>query len=269
MLKINKKIDYHVHIGQWSNVYYSPESVLDSLKASNVEEVWFSSTSSCGYCKESFDVISKNLDYSNFPTALELYNCIKNEVLDAMEYGKKIGLRVAPLYWVIPEIHFSTSANISIEKTMKEVPYKGFKLHPRGNHWDLSDKKTQDLAEEVFAYANKHNLPILIHCGYDDFENPKLFEKFIAKSPNAKVQLAHCKPVEDTIYMLKKYPNTVCDTAFVPEDVFAQIVEAGFEKRIRYGSDFPITHWYAANPKENPSSKELVDFIIKYKNSQK
>ena len=99
MLKINKKIDYHVHIGQWSNVYYSSESVLDSLKASNVEEVWFSSTSSCRYCKESFDVISKNLDYSNFPTALELYNFIKNEVLDTIEYGKKIGLKTIPLYW--------------------------------------------------------------------------------------------------------------------------------------------------------------------------
>ena len=172
---------------------------------------------------------------------MELYNFIKNEVLDAMEYGKKIGLRVVPLYWVIPEVHFSTIANITIEKAMKEVPYKGFKIHPRGNHWDLSDKKTFELAESVFSYANEYNLTILIHCGYDDFENPKLFEKFIAKSPNAKVQLAHCKPLEDTLYMLKKYPNTLCDTAFVPEDVQNQIIAAGFGNRIRYGSDFPIT----------------------------
>ena len=84
-------------------------------------------------------------------------------------------------------------------------------------------------------------MTILIHCGYDDFENPKLFEKFIAKSPNAKVQLAHCKPLEDTLYMLKKYPNTSCDTAFVSEDVQNQIIAAGFGNRIRYGSDFPIT----------------------------
>ena len=41
--------------------------------------------------------------------------------------------------------------------------------------------------------------------------------------------------------MLKKYPNTLCDTAFVPEDVQNQIIAAGFGNRIRYGSDFPIT----------------------------
>lgn len=238
---LNSKVDCHVHFGQWSNGYYSAASVFDSVKASGVEEIWVSSTSSCKYCKESLDVISKNLDSSNFPTALELYNFIKNEVLDAMEYGKKIGLSVVPLYWVIPEVHFSTIANITIEKAMKEVPYKGFKIHPRGNHWDLSDKKTFELAESVFSYANEYKLTILIHCGYDDFENPKLFEKFIAKSPNAKVQLAHCKPLEDTLYMLKKYPNTLCDTAFVPEDVQNQIIAAGFGNRIRYGSDFPIT----------------------------
>ena len=123
---------------------------------------------------------------------------------------------------------------------MKEVPYKGFKLHPRGNHWDLSDKKTFELAEQVFRYADNYELPILIHCGCDDFEKPTLFEPFIAKYQKVQVQLAHCRPVEETLYMLKKYPNTLCDTAFVPKDVQNQIIAAGFGNRIRYGSDFPI-----------------------------
>lgn len=103
---LNSKVDYHVHIGQWFDVYYSYNTVLDTLKARGVEEAWFSSTSSELYCKESLDVISKNLDSSNFPSALELYNFIKNEVLEAIEYGKKIGLRAVPLYWVIPENSF-------------------------------------------------------------------------------------------------------------------------------------------------------------------
>ena len=237
---LNSKVDYHVHFGQWYNVYYSAASVFDSVKASGVEEIWFSSTSSCKYCKESLDVINKNLDSSCFPTASELYNFIKNEVLEAIEYAKKINLKVVPLYWVIPEIHFSDSANISIEKAMKEVPYKGFKLHPRGNHWDLSDKKTFELAENVFSYANDHNLHILIHCGCDDFEKPTLFETFIAKYQKVQVQLAHCRPVEETLYMLKKYSNTICDTAFVSEEIQKEIIAAGFGNRIVNGSDFPI-----------------------------
>ena len=43
---LNTKVDYHVHIGQWYNVYYSYNAVLAALKSIDVEEVWFSSTSS-------------------------------------------------------------------------------------------------------------------------------------------------------------------------------------------------------------------------------
>ena len=70
------------------------------------------------------------------------------------------------------------------------------------------------------------------------------YEEFIAKYQNAMIQLAHCKPVEDTLYMLQTYSNTFCDTSFVPQGVQEQIEVAGFKSRMRYGSDFPITYWY-------------------------
>lgn len=237
-------VDYHVHIGQWAEVYFPANWVFDELKANGVEEAWFSSTSSCRYCRESFDVIQKTLDTSDLPSALELYDFIKNEMKEALSYGKSIGLKTVPLYWIVPEFHFSKEVNLSVAKAMEEVPYQGFKLHPRGNHWDLSHKKTYELVDEVFSYANRHNLPILIHCGYDDFENPRFFEEFIAKYQNVMIQLAHCKPVEDTLYMLQTYSNTFCDTSFVPQGVQEQIEVAGFKSRMRYGSDFPITYWY-------------------------
>ena len=145
---LNTKVDYHVHIGQWYNVYYSYNAVLAALKSIDVEEVWFSSTSSELYCKESFDVKNNNSDSSQLPTALELYNFIKNEVLEAMEYGKKIGLRAVPLYWVIPEIHFSTNANISIEKAMKEVKKVEEKIRKQNNgEVDLDDFFDTDTEE--------------------------------------------------------------------------------------------------------------------------
>ena len=53
--------------------------IFDELKANGVEEAWFSSTSSCRYCRESFDVIQKTLDTSDLPSALELYDFIKDE----------------------------------------------------------------------------------------------------------------------------------------------------------------------------------------------
>ena len=33
---------------------------------------------------------------------------------------------------------------------------------------------------------------------------------------------------------------------------------AGFAERIRFGSDFPITHYLACHPDHDPSEEELV-----------
>ena len=256
-----EKIDYHVHFGQWFDTYYSSKAVFSALKSAGIEEVWFSSTSSGRYCKESIAVQKGKSLQVGLPSASELYEAIKEEVKAALEDAKIIGLKAYPLYWVVPEIHKSESTKISVKKAMSEVPYKGFKLHPGGSVWDLTDDRTYFLAEEVFCYAEKHGLLILIHCGPDDFELPTKFEPFIARHPNATVQLAHIRPLEETLYMLRKYPNTLCDTAFASAEVQGAVKKAGFGDRMRYGSDFPINYWFEKRPKENPSETELADFL--------
>lgn len=263
--------DYHVHIGQWFDIYYSAESVFAALKATGTDEIWFSSTTSERYCAESPAVIEsiyadeKNADEKHtnlqFPTAKELYETIRSEIKDALKVAKKIGIKANPLYWVVPEIHKSRLANVTIEKAMSELRYEGFKIHPRGHIWNLNDKKTAALAEEVFDYAENHNLMILIHCGEGDFELPNKFEPFIARHPNAKVQLAHTRPLEITLEMLKKYPNTFCDTAFTPKDVQEKVCNAGFKGRIRRGTDFPILHYISCKPSHDPTTEELIAFL--------
>ena len=67
-------VDYHVHIGQWAEMYFPAHWVFDELKANGVEEAWFSSTSSCRYCRESFDVIQKQIGKrQNFIKAFPRY----------------------------------------------------------------------------------------------------------------------------------------------------------------------------------------------------
>lgn len=258
--------DFHVHIGQWYNSYYSSRSVFTALKATGTDEVWFSSTSSERYCTESANVLCGKVKATGLPTARELYETIREEIKTALEHAESVGLKAHPLYWVIPEIHKSKSSYVTIEKAMSELPYEGFKLHPRGNFWDLQDDKTIALAEEVFSYAEKYNLLVLIHCGPDPFELPTKFESFIAHHPKCTVQLAHTRPLEKTLYMLKKYPNTLCDIAFTPDDVQKSVIEAGFEKRMRYGTDFPITHWYERQPEHNPTEEELIKFLSEKNN---
>lgn len=253
--------DWHVHVGQWNDVYYDPAAVVRALKAAGTDEFWFSSTSSCRYCRESPAARGNPALMERLPTARELYEFIRGEMNAALAAASECGARVHPLYWVIPEVHFSAETGVSVEIAMSEFPYEGFKLHPRGHPWNLSDKRTLDLAHEVFSYADEHNLFILIHTGADLFERPSLFAPLIEAYPRVTVQLAHCRPLDETLAMLKKYPNVVCDTAFAPEEAVREIRAAGFGKRIRFGSDFPTTHYLACRPDHDPSEAELTRFL--------
>lgn len=255
--------DWHVHTGQWHEIYYEPRDVIRSLKAGGTDEIYFSTTTSGRYCKESIAVQGNTDLQKSLPTARELYEFIREEIGTALDEAKKVGLKAHPLYWVIPEVHGvkNQSKAATIKEAMSDLPYEGFKIHPRGNPWNLEDDETWRLTEEVFSYAEEHSLFILIHAGPDAFELPAKFESFIARHPKVLVQLAHCRPLKDTLYMLRSYPNVVCDTAFVDDETKKKIEEAGFADRIRFGTDFPITHYFFVKPKSNPTEENLVNFL--------
>lgn len=242
--------DWHVHIGQWNEIYYEPGAVFRSIKAGGTDEIYFSSTTSGRYCKESIAVQGNTDLQKSLPTARELYEYIREEIGTALDEAKKVGLKAHPLYWVIPEIHGvkNQSKAATIKEAMSDLPYEGFKIHPRGNPWNLENDETRRLTEEVFSYAEEHSLFILIHTGSDSFELPSKFESFIAGHPKVLVQLAHCRHLEDMLYMLRSYPNVVCDTAFTDDETKKKIEEAGFADRIRFGTDFPIAHCFYESP---------------------
>ena len=231
--------NYHVHIGQFDKVYYYADRVFSALKASGVDEVYFSSTTSCLYCSPK-----------------DLYEGVRGEVRDALSAATEIGMKAHALYWVVPDVHFSI---ISIEQAMCEITYDGFKIHPRAQKWNFGDERIYSLAEEIFSYAEKHDKMILIHC--DEDYPPTLFEPFIKAHPASLVQLAHCRPLFDTLHMLKTYPNTVCDSAMVSKESIERIQNEGFADRIRYGTDFPITHYRSKSPMYDPTEKELEEFL--------
>jgi predicted TIM-barrel fold metal-dependent hydrolase len=43
---------------------------------------------------------------------------------------------------------------------------------------------------------------------------------------------------------MRKYPNVFGDTAFAPKDRIDEIISEGFGKRLIFGTDFPITHYF-------------------------
>lgn len=258
--------DYHVHIGQFENVYYYADRVFSALKSAGVDEAWFSSTTSCIFCKES-EAARSNVEIArNAPSARELYSAVRDEVKDALRAASEIGLKAHALYWVVPEVHFAGAA--MVESAMAEKVddsnflYEGFKIHTRAQNWDLSDGATAKLAEEIFSYAEKHGSRIVIHSGEDAETLPTHFEPFIAQHPSVTVQLAHLRPIKETLYMLAAYSSVVCDCAMASKEAADKIASAGFGGRLLYGSDFPITHYQKAHPDHDPSEKELTEFLL-------
>jgi predicted TIM-barrel fold metal-dependent hydrolase len=128
---------------------------------------------------------------------------------------------------------------------MNNLPYKGIKLHPQAHKFNYDDMQFVSVLHELFNYAQDHTLPVLLHTGYDTTKDTEILSHFFAEYPNVKVILAHCRPLKQTIALMKKYANVCCDTAFVPEADIRKIMQKGLASKIIPGSDFPITHYYA------------------------
>ena len=214
-------IDNHVHIGQFKDVYYDPLEIMDIVLSCSMEGMSFSSTSTC--------------------KAGILYQEIEKEISGFLSQISYNAETVRPFFWYIPEY---INKGITMENAITSIPYKGIKLHPFAHHWNFDDKQHVETLHSLFDYAAMNNLPILIHTGHSGVDHADRFERFFAEYPNAKCILAHCRPLDTTIKMLKKYTNAFCDTAFTTDTEIKKIIAAGFKDKIIFGTDFPITHYF-------------------------
>jgi uncharacterized protein len=114
---------------------------------------------------------------------------------------------------------------------------RGIKLHPRSDDFSLDGPESR----EIFALADEHRLPVLIHAGRGI---PALGEHTLelsAEFPEAKIILAHAA-VTDLSWIwrhLPDHPNVFIDTSWwVPADlmILFSYVPPG---RILFASDVP------------------------------
>ena len=213
--------DSHVHIGQYEDRYYDPLEIMDVVISAGMEGVSFSSTSSCIDCI--------------------LYPEIEKEIVSFLSHISYTAEIIRPFFWYIPDY---IKKNIVIESAFDSIPYKGIKIHPFAHNWDFDDLRHMEALHDLFDYAGENNLPVLIHTGCNGVDNANRFERFINEYRNVKCTLAHCRPINTTIEMLKKYTNAYCDTSFTSKTNIQRIISAGFKDRIILGSDFPITYFF-------------------------
>lgn len=214
-------IDNHIHIGQFKEIYNDPIEVIQIVMEYCRDGLCFSSLIAC----------DENIAYTKAEKEIE-------NVLAHINWQPEI---VRPFFWYNP---CYAKQGVMFKKVMQELPYKGVKLHPLANHFDLNDPKITSILHTIFSYAGEYNLPVLIHTGHSGVDSADIFSHFFPLYPTTRFILAHCRPLANTINLMRNFPNVYGDTAFLPEDHLQEIIKEGLAGKMILGSDFPVTNYY-------------------------
>lgn len=208
--------DNHVHMGWYSNGYHTPYEIWSAIEYAGIDKIAVSSTSTCA----------------------ELYNNIKTEFYQLMAIAGQEN--IYPILWITPNM---IKKHWPIQKLIKsKIKWRGLKMHWQA-HPDFYSER--ELTNEVLKLSKlMGNLPILLHTGEFDTCRANVFEPIISENPDVKFILAHGRPINETVTLLKKYNNVWTDTAFMPNEDIIFLIEEGVVDKILYGTDFPINSVY-------------------------
>lgn len=202
-------IDNHVHIGWFSDGYHYPIDVWTAEQAAGVDDIVVSSASTCA----------------------ELYKLVVNEIEDIVSIG---GSHIHPLLWLTPRMMKTWGLSYMLHSKVK---WQGVKMHWQAHkEWYYRPK----LVRQAMSVVQRLNVPLLLHTGEFKECMPNVFDNLIKTYPNVTFVLAHGRPLELTIPILNKYNNVYVDTAFMPAENIAKLVDSGYIERTLWGTDAPI-----------------------------
>lgn len=208
--------DSHIHVGQYFDIYLSPERLIGLLEELGIDRAAVSSTTTCE---------------GDYPKVIREMTCL---LALAPE-------KILPVLWVLPELLDDREALDAV----LDAPFvwRCLKIHPDLNpeSWGYDS----EYIHLVVALARRLHLPLLIHTGGNSWSNPGCFERIIRESADITFVLAHCRPVEDAIRVMTVCPNAWGDTAFTPIDDIRKLLDAGLCPRMLWGSDLPVMEHYS------------------------
>ena len=202
-------IDNHVHIGWYSDGYHCPLDVWKAELDAGIDDIVVSSTSTCA----------------------ELYKLVVREMRALIKIG---GPQIHPLLWVTPRMMKTWGIRYMLHS---KIRWQGIKMH-WGAHreWFYNDKLVQD----VLKLARTNRLPILLHTGGAKECDAIVFKRLCNENDDITFVLAHGRPIDQAIEVLKSCSNSYVDTAFMPQTSINRLVEERLCDRVIFGTDVPI-----------------------------
>ena len=135
----------------------------------------------------------------------------------------------------------------------EELKMRGIKLLPMYAGFRPDDPTLDPL----WAYANEHRLPVLLHTGTTFIAQaplectlPRHLDRVAIRFPKLKIIMAHLgHPYEgECIAMIRKHPNLYADISalhYRPFQLYQSLMlvqEYGVWEKILFGADFPFTN---------------------------
>ena len=206
--------DSHIHVGQFYDIYTSPRELVGFLDGVGVERFAVSSTTICE---------------ANYEKVIE----------EIKELVQLAGDRVVSVLWLFPQM-FNDGG---LERFLDcGIEWKCLKIHPQlhPNSWRARGKNMERLME----LAKKMELPVMIHTGEMECCHAGLFKTLALQNTEIKFILAHGRPLDETIDVMKSCDNVFTDTAFMPTENVVELCEIGLSDRVLWGTDYPIPKYY-------------------------
>ena len=214
--------DFHVHIGQYFDDYYTPPRILRTLRLAGISHFAYSSTSA---------IVTDDAGF------------LLEERIAMYELSEG---RAKPILWVTHDM-LKRSRDLSLYMSEKGGKICGLKIHGDSEKWipTASDK----CFRRVFEIARELGLFVKVHTGEkNEWCNAGNFGHICKIYRDVPVILAHGRPLSPTIYVLMKNPNAYVDTSFMPHNQLRNLIhvarEQGFIDRILFGTDTPIPGRY-------------------------
>ena len=212
--------DAHIHVGRYyrmknaeafdrDDYYYEPKLMAEVLKACGVSEFIFSSISS------------------------QRHASVEDVKREARETCATFGPGAHPFYWVTGPFY----DNDPDFKILDEGLFEGVKIHELETPWVKERPKDLD---RMLSVLEERNAPVQFHSGEDEGCYPHEILPFAQRHPNLRIDFAHCRPYKEMIECLKQCPNLFTDTAFMPAEYYPELVSAGVEHQVMFGTDLPI-----------------------------
>lgn len=214
-----KLSDAHIHVGQFNDIYTSPQEVVAFMQQAGVEKYVVMSTT----------------------IWTEDYEKVLHEMRELVTLAPQ---NVLPVLWLSPQMLLDEKLEYMLHSG---ITWRALKVH--GNHpWSLNG------VNECALIADELSLPLIIHTGDFPHCEAGVYKEIVNSHPNTTFVLAHCRPVDQAIEVMRGCPNCYGDTAYTPLADIAKLISAGLEDRILFGTDYPMQKIHA------PEKDLLTDY---------